>query len=179
MGDPSEAITTYIWAKDGNRPWLMRRVFAEDARLEVVVNTDTISFPSTAVGIGEITDALVRRFSEDQENVYTFCLSSPPKERRQRFSCDWLVGMSRRDNGDVRVGCGRYDWSFAGSNDVLASDLKITIEVMEVLAPEDLQHVMDWLSDLPYPWCSGKTAARSIPGLDSLRPISDFLHQRI
>lgn len=178
MVDPSEAVSTYISAKDGNRPWLMRRAFAEDARLEMIVNTDAISFPSTATGVGAITDTLVRQFSGDHENVYTFCLSSPPEGRRQHFSCDWLVGMSRRDNGVIRIGCGRYDWSFSDSNQRLASNLKITIEVMEVLASEHLWPVMNWLSELPYPWCSAKAAARKIPSLDDLRSISDFLCQR-
>jgi hypothetical protein len=177
MTDVSEIIATYIFAKDGNRPWLMRRAFAEDARLEMVVKTDAITFPSTATGVDAITEALVRRFSEDQENVYTLCLSSPPDGRRRTFSCDWLVGMSRRDSGEVRVGCGRYDWSFADSDQMLAGDLKITIEVMQILAPKKLWSVMAWLSDLPYPWCSAQRAAETIPRLDGLGSISDFLRQ--
>jgi len=59
-----------ILTKDGNRPWLMRQAFSEDARLEMVVKTDAISFPSSATDIDAITDALVPRFSSDQENVY-------------------------------------------------------------------------------------------------------------
>ena len=157
----------------------MRQAFSEDARLEMVVKTDAITFPSTAKGIDAITDALVRRLSGDQENVYTFCLSAPPNGIRKTFSCDWLVGMSRRDNGEVRVGCGRYDWSFAGSDRTLVSDLKITIEVMHVLSPENLRPVMGWLSSLPYPWCSANAAAQNIPSLDGLRSISGFLRQRM
>jgi hypothetical protein len=179
MSGQADAIHSYILAKDGNRPWLMRRAFAGDAHLEMVVKTDAISFPSTAIGIDAITDTLVRRFSSDQENVYTFCLTAPPKGLHKTFSCDWLVGMSRRDNGEVRVGCGRYDWSFAGSDRRLASDLKIAIEVMHVLSPENLRPIMTWLSSLPYPWCYAKAAAQNIPSLDGLQTISDFLHQRM
>ena len=43
MPSPIEAISTYFHAKDGNRPHLMRRAFAEKAQLEMVVNTDAIS----------------------------------------------------------------------------------------------------------------------------------------
>ena len=179
VADPAEVISTYILAKDGNRPWLMHRAFAEGARLEMVVNTDAISFPPTAAGTGAITDAFVRRFSGDHENVYTLCLSSPPEAFTKQFSCDWLVGMSRRDNVEIRVGCGRYDWSFADENGMLASDLKITIAVMRVFAPEHLRPIMSWLSELPYPWCPARAAAQSIPDLDGLRSISDFLRQRI
>ena len=54
MSTISEAVTAYILAKDGNRPFLMRRAFAEDAALEMVVKTDAISFPSSAKGVSAI-----------------------------------------------------------------------------------------------------------------------------
>ena len=171
----SDAVTNYLLAKDGNRPWLMRRAFTSDARLEMVVRTEAISFPSTADGVDEITETLVRRFSEDQENVYTFCLSDPPDQTGDSFSCAWLVGMSRRDNGDVRVGCGRYDWSFAGPDHLLARKLAITIEVMEILPPERLGSVMTWLDSLPYPWCSAQKAAEAAP--EGLGAIEGFLRE--
>jgi hypothetical protein len=88
MTGASEAIRTYILAKDGNRPWLMGRAFAENARLEMLVETDAISFPSTATGVGAITDVLVRGFARDYENVYTLCLSSPPGSGSRQFDCD-------------------------------------------------------------------------------------------
>ena len=94
MCTPSHAVSTYILAKDGNRPFLMRRVFAEDAELEIVVNTDAISFPSSAKGVSAIEDILVRRFGLDCENVYTFCLSQPSEANRRHFPCHWLVGNS-------------------------------------------------------------------------------------
>ena len=48
MSTPSDAVSSYILAKDGNRPFLVRRAVAEDAELETVVKTDAISFPSSA-----------------------------------------------------------------------------------------------------------------------------------
>jgi hypothetical protein len=59
MPTPSDAVSTYILAKDGNRPFLMRRAFAENAELEMVVKTDAISFPSLAKGVSAI-DSLGR-----------------------------------------------------------------------------------------------------------------------
>ncbi len=32
---PADAVRIYIRAKDGNRPFLMRRAFAEDAELQM------------------------------------------------------------------------------------------------------------------------------------------------
>ena len=175
MPDISDAITNYIRAKDGNRPWLMPLAFTKDARLEMVVKTDAISFPSTATGVDEITEILVRWFARETENIYTFGLSSPPGGYHRRYRCDWLVGMSRSDNGQVRVGCGRYDWSFANPEDMRADELKITIETMQVLAPDELRPVMNWLSQLSYPWCAATAAVTHLPDLDELRPISDYL----
>jgi hypothetical protein len=179
MDGPAEAIMTYIAAKDGSRPWLMRRAFALDARLEMIVKTDAISFPSTTTGVDEIAEVLVRRFSGDYENVYTFCLSSPPKPDERRFSCDWLVGMSRRDTGDVRVGCGRYDWTFGTTKQLLVEHLKITIEVMQVLGSINQQPIMHWLSTLSYPWCPNEDAIRSMPRLNGLQDVADHLNRRV
>jgi hypothetical protein len=103
MPTPAEAIRTYILAKDGNRPFLMREVFAENAELEVVVKTDAISFPGTAKGLGDLENILVRRFGIESENVYTFCLSEPSGADRVRFQCHWgrnvLKGYGRDTRG--------------------------------------------------------------------------------
>jgi hypothetical protein len=107
---PIEAVSTYFYAKDSNRPFLMRRAFAEDVQLQMNVTTDAISFPRSANGLGAVEDILSRRFAEDFENVYTFCLALPTKANRHHFPCHWLVGMSAKNNGPVRVGSGRYDW---------------------------------------------------------------------
>ncbi len=101
MSSPSDAVSTYIFAKDGNRPHLMRRAFTEDAELEIVVKTDAISFPSSAKGSSAIEDIVVRRFGLDYENVYTFCLSQPSQANRRHFPCHWLVGMSARSDGSL------------------------------------------------------------------------------
>ena len=179
MADISDTIATYIEAKDHNRPWLMRRVFTADAQLEMVVNSDAISFPPGATGRGAMTDVLVRQFSLDHENVYTFCLCPRPDGFAPQFSCTWLVGMSRRDTEDVRVGCGRYDWSFSDPETGLADRLRITIEVMQVVAREHEQIVMGWLSRLDYPWCQPRFAFESLPEGKEFGPIPMFLSRNM
>jgi len=77
MQGPFEAVSTYFYAKDGNRPFLMRRAFAKDVQLEMVVKTEVISFPSSATGVAAIEEILGHRFANDFENVYTFCLAQP------------------------------------------------------------------------------------------------------
>jgi hypothetical protein len=177
MSTPSDAVRTYILAKDGNRPFLMRRVFAEDAELEMVVRTDAISFPGSAKGVSAIEDILVRRFGLDNENVYTFCLSQPSLANRRHFPCHWLVGMSARNDGQVRVGCGRYDWYFAPDQACRVERLVITIDVMKIFPATDLAASMNWLSSLPYPWCAPAEAIRDVPAIEGLAEIETYLKQ--
>jgi len=175
MSSIEDAVSTYILAKDGNRPWLMPRAFAEGAELEMIVRTDASSFPSAAKGLTQITDILVSRFAVDYENVYTFCLSRPTQGHGDHFSCNWLVGMSAKRDGAVRVGCGRYDWRFGG--DHLVTRLTIDIQTMNVLPSSEQAPVFHWLSALPYPWCSGTDALEAMPSVDGLATIKSFLQR--
>jgi hypothetical protein len=175
MSSPSDAVSTYIFAKDGNRPFLMRRAFAEDAELETVVKTDAISFPSSAKGVNAIEDILVRRFGLEYENVYTFCLSQPSRADRRHFPCHWLVGMSARNNGQIRIGCGRYDWYFSPEKACRVERLVIAIDVMKVFPATELAATMDWLSSLPYPWCTPDQAVRTMPAIEGLAEIKTYL----
>lgn len=170
-----EAIVAYIRAKDENRPHLMRRAFDEGARLRMVVRTEAISFPPGATGREAITDILVRGFAKTYENVRTFCLSQPPGREHDTFSCGWLVGMSAKEDRTVRVGCGLYAWRFQARSPYLAEELTITVEVMEMLPAASLFSVMDWLDELPYPWCSRRTAFERTPIEEGLRAIRHWL----
>lgn len=175
MLTPARAIETYILAKDGNRPFLMREAFADDAELETVVKSDAISFPSAAKGLGTLEDVLVRRFNADNENIFTFCLSEPSEADGARFRCHWLVGMSTKATRQLRIGCGNYDWHFDGTGKV--AKLVITIEVMKILPGEQLGDAMRWLSALPYPWCRPAAASRAIPAHQDLADIAAYLKQ--
>ncbi len=171
---PECLLRTYFRAKDENRPHLLTRVFSESARVEMIVKTATISFPSTAQGVAAITDVLVRRFAQTYENVYSFYLRRPPPAAWS-FSCDWLVGMSEKASGAARVGCGRYDWSFRQEAPFTVDRLVITIETMPVLAPDDLPSIMAWLTALPYPWCTAASAIASAPAIEALEPVVRYV----
>ena len=177
MSTPFDAVSTYFYAKDGNRPFLMRRAFAEDVELEMVVNTAAISFPSSARGLAAIEDVLGRRFANDMENVYTFCLSRPTEANRLHFPCHWLVGMSAKGNGPIHVGSGRYDWYFTPDARCLVERLIITIDVMEIFPASQLDSIMGWLTALAYPWCTRDEAIRHIPGIDGMASVKQYLNE--
>ena len=111
MGSPAETVETYFHAKDGNRPFLMRRAFDADVELEIIVKTDTITFPAHTTGLAAMRDMLGRRFANDCETSIPWP-SRPTDAHRHHFPCHWMVGMSEKGNGPIRVGCGRYDWYF-------------------------------------------------------------------
>lgn len=175
MPSAQEAVEIYVRAKDENRPYLMERAFAENATLEMVVKSGTIGFPPISIGLQSISDVLVRRFAQTYENVHTLCLSAPPPDDQINFSCNWLVGMSEKDSRSVRVGCGRYDWQFQSHGQHLVERLTITIHRMESLPPSCLAAVSNWLSRLPYPWCTAQSALADIPSLEVLHPIRQNL----
>ena len=178
MPTTSQCIATYLRAKDENRPHLMKFAFAETATLETIVETSAISFPPLTQGLNKIAQVLVRDFVNTYENIYTFCFAdSPPKGQTGNHTCRWLVGMSDKASGSVRVGCGQYDWSFQSAEPYLAKRLAITIKVMEALPPECLHPVIGWLAGLPYPWCPASEAIKEMPYIAGLEPVRNFIEQ--
>ncbi len=176
-------LHTYFRAKDGNRPHLLDRVFTPDARLEVDNRSAAIAFPAVTIGRSGIADVLVRQFGRTYENVYSFYLRKPAADA-MAFSCDWLVGMTEKDTGDVRAGCGRYDWVLADVElpseksvavERRATSLRIHIAAMQVLAPSLLEPVIGWLRALDYPWTTPGSIAATAPAIRELDPVLAYL----
>lgn len=171
---PTAVLEGYFRAKDENRPRLMTAVFADDAVLEMVVRTGAISFPPMTRGLAAISDVLVRKFGQTYDNVTSFYLDRPADVAHE-FSCDWVVGMTEKASGSVRVGCGRYDWRFRAQEPGLAERLCITVDVMQVLAPARADAVFTWLDALPRPWCDPRRLVATAPAMDELGPVLDRL----
>ena len=166
---PADVIDTYVRAKDGNRPHLLRAAFTDTASLRMHVRTAGISFPPGAVGREAIAQMLVSRFNETWENIYTLCVGAPPATGVATFACGWLVAMSSKTDRQVRVGCGRYDWAFDAASG-LARSLVITIDAMETTS-WDVDAMIDWASALPSPWCDARRLESSAPGAPALRAV--------
>lgn len=145
----------------------MSLAFTADAELVMDVRTDAISFPSAVQGLGGIADALVSRFAQQYENVYTFCLGTPPDDAAT-FHCDWLVCMTEKQSGTARVGVGTYEWRSREASGMV-SNLKITIEEMHTLQPAHADSILEWASALPYPWCPRDLALHTAPTIPSVR----------
>lgn len=169
-------LRTYFLAKDGNRPHLMNRVFAEDAELEMTVKAEGMDFPSRAQSLAGISEVLVRRFGATYDNVYSFYLSGPPAdESGWSFACRWLVGMTEKASGAVRTGYGTYDWTFGSTDPVRVERLHIRIDLMLSLPPELAGPVLGWLDRLPYPWCDPGKALAAMPDVQELGEVRAFL----
>lgn len=168
-------LRDYFHAKDENRPLYMARAFAPGAVLKMALRTQAIAFPPESHGLAAIAETLVRKFGQTYENVYTFYLSRPePGACLPNYQCDWIVGMTEKATGNVRVGCGRYEWNFQ-ADPYLATNLTITIETMVTLPSHDMEAVFGWLLALDYPWTSAARVVASAPPLESLAPVVHYL----
>jgi hypothetical protein len=85
--------------------------------------------------------------------------------------------MSAKNDGQLRVGCGRYDWHFAADQTGLAERLVITIDLMNIFPATDLAAMINWLSGLAYPWCRPNDAIKGMPGIEGLAAIETYLRQ--
>ena len=176
---PESVLRDYFRAKDQNRPHLLQRVFSADAELQIRNLSENIAFPAATRGRAAIAEVLVRGFALSNENVYSFYLDAPPVAGTKAFDCAWLVGMSERASGQLRVGCGTYAWSFAAEPLPLAARLAIVIECMEVLPQHESGRVFAWLESLSYPWSSAAAARRGMPAIESLSPVAEVLGRRV
>ena len=175
---PETVLRGYFRAKDENRPYLLEEVFASDAELVIRNQSANIAFPAVTRGRHAIAEVLVRSFALSYENIYSFYLERPAAGV-QEFACAWLVAMSERSSGNVRVGCGTYVWAFETRAPRLANRLAINIEAMQVLPHSEFKPVFAWLSALNYPWSSAASALQSIPRIELLTPITEFLGRNV
>jgi len=162
-------LEAYVRGKDANRPDVALRAFASDARLTVRNATAAVDFPAVTEGRDAIVDVLVTQFGRQYANVRTFCLARPPAGATA-FACDWLVGMTSRDDASVRIGAGRYDWTFRAS-DGCASALAIEIDAMTILPPALAPAILRWMQVLDYPWTTAVRIEDTAPGIEGLGPV--------
>lgn len=170
-------LRNYFHAKDENRPLYMARTFTSDAVLTMTLRTQAIAFPPEARGLEAMTDALVRKFGQAYENVFTFYLGHPGANAvLPEYRCDWFVGMTEKATGEVRVGCGSYDWVFQ-EKPHLAKRLTITIETMQSLPADTAAAVFGWLTALPYPWTDAQRVVASAPPIEALAPVMQWIRR--
>lgn len=171
-------IEYYIRAKDESKPHLMAEAFSEDATLVMDVRTESIAFPSRCEGREQVTETLVRSFNQSYENIYTFCLSDSIKQKGDNLTCRWLVGMSEKSTGAMRVGYGDYEWLRSSERDGLIEELVIVIRCMLVLPPQAGNTILPQLARLPYPWPMSGDIAATLQGVAALSGLCADLNDR-
>jgi hypothetical protein len=167
MNNNKILVSQYIKAKDNNKPHLMKSVFSRHARLEMIVQTGNISFPAKVTGVDKITQTLVCEFNTTYENIYTLCLTDTLQQIQNQLNCRWIVCMTEKTSGSLRLGYGDYQWSFENASG-LANHLVITIEHMIIL-PQALQpEVLACFESLPYPWALSSELQAAMPDVELL-----------
>jgi hypothetical protein len=87
--------------------------------------------------------------------------------------------MSAKNGSPIRIGCGRYDWYFEPGAACRVEKLVIAIEVMKIFPATDLVASMNWLTSLPYPWCTPEEAVRAVPAIDGFAEIEAYLKKAL
>jgi hypothetical protein len=146
-----ELIETYVRAKDQTRPYEMARVFTPDVNLTMNVLTREIEFPPQAQGLQSVAKILCSDLNRRFENILTFCLSEPPGDTADSYKCEWIVVMSEKEGGQVRVGGGIYEWNLDPSHSLISSFV-ITVKGMGTLSIDHLPQITEWVRQLDYPW---------------------------
>ncbi len=167
-------VSKYIYAKDNNKPHMMKDIFTKNAILNMELETKNISFPSESMGLDSITNVLVKEFNKSYENVYSFCFLDSIKGDNEKLVCKWLVIMSSKENDTLRIGYGTYKWSFDKDKNFLIKQLVISIEEMVILEEKFIYEMMNWIGSIPYPWCNTKNVLQNMPSLELLKPIKNI-----
>ena len=171
-------IGRYIKAKDQNKPHLMGSVFTQNATLSMKVNSDNIAFPSATAGLNEITEVLIRGFNQSYENIYTLCLKDTWLQRDCEVSCRWLVAMTEKSSGLVRVGFGEYQWVFAKEGLNLVSQLTIVIEDMQLFPAQQQPEIMGCFENLSYPWAATADVLESMSEIAVLGEVCSKIQRK-
>ncbi|WP_428024706.1 hypothetical protein [Arcobacter sp.] len=171
-------ISKYIYAKDNNKPYLMKDVFKDSGKLDIVLNSQNISFPSRSDGLEKIIKVLIKDFNKNFENIFTLCFEDTIVIEKNTLGCNWFVFMSDKDTEEIRLGYGTYLWKF----DTLVEELNITIKSMDILSKKDTK-IFPWIENVPYPWCNSNIFLNSMNNLEVLYQIknelSTYLKNRI
>ncbi|MHA6889152.1 hypothetical protein [Ralstonia pseudosolanacearum] len=176
MNDFARLLEGYLHAKDDHLPHLIDGIFAPDARLTFALATQNIAFPSRADGAAAITRTLVTDFGAQYHRCRTYCvvrrgdLPEAPRVGNGPVSLapmPWLVVMQARAGGALRVGHGRYRWTFdRAGDDWRVSDLHIDIARMDVV---DDARADAWRAAiqqaLPYPWVDAQVLRAAVARL--------------
>ncbi len=128
--------------------------------LEIKVASDNIRFPDRTEGLADISQLLSAQFARQYENVYIFCLSDSVNADEGTLCCRWLVVMSGKEDGDIRVGYGTYEWSF---NHNYVTHLIISIDEMVLLEQHHSTDIFLWVDALSYPWCHSAEIFQNMP----------------
>ncbi|NIB43639.1 hypothetical protein HBA55_28785 [Pseudomaricurvus alkylphenolicus] len=170
-------VRTYIRAKDDNKPHLARQIFSASSFVRVSWDRSLLPYPSELIGADDITTLLCQEFNQRFENIYTFCLSHPPDNTGSNiFHCPWLTTMTARKGAEVYVGCGTYEWLFTYNESAKVNQLAISTDHMIRLKPRHQNEVLDWLGQAQYPWGNVGELLGTMPRLESLIAIQDWLH---
>jgi hypothetical protein len=171
-------LERYVEAKDLTRPHLMRQIYATDAVLTFSIATDSISFPERVSGVDGITRTLIVDFAAKYNRCKTFYVCDSLPENTETITIvPWLVLMHEAARGCLRVGKGRYEWTFepVGHGGMQVVAMHIHIARMDTVDDADGRLLAAAQSVLPYPWLPPGVMHSRLGTLSETDPALNFL----
>ena len=164
-------LTKYLEAKDQQRPFLFGEVFTSEAMFQSRFAFETDFNDERPVHGLDAIAGVFQRMGSRVENIFTVYTPSSVRWDAGALSIDWLVGMSERESGKLRLAWGDYAWRFnpAGTR---ATELVVLMRQMIELPASAGSSINHWLAELPAPWCEAEQILESMPsfaGSEDLR----------
>ncbi|WP_024955682.1 hypothetical protein [Sulfurospirillum arcachonense] len=164
-------LEAYIKGKDEDKFQILENIYLDTAQLLFKIDSDNISFPSEVEGNKTIAKVLSKDFNQKYDNVKTYYLSDDFSKQK------WLVLMREKENENIRVGCGYYDWEFIRQRD---NELKIkshTIYIHEMLNLNDkpLEYLLNMQKSFAYPWADKNRLIEVFEKFKELVAVTNYL----
>jgi len=175
-----DALNRYIDGKDNNRPAVLKALYCSDAVLAFSLDDQSMSFPTRVEGAQEIAKVLSGDFNQRYQRVKTWYLTQPVADGTDQVTEQpWLVMMQEKASGDIRIGCGFYNWRFeTNCNPLQVSAHHIHIHTMLSFPSTRESWLIELQQSLAYPWSSVDLVEAQIAPYSELDSIVRYLTQR-
>jgi hypothetical protein len=154
-------LQLYVEGKDGDRPEILKQIYASDAGVVFDVRTPNITFPPEIHTSEDIARVLSEDFNRRFKGPRTYYLRDDlgGREDNSVRNMPWLVIMGDASAGCVNVGWGLYDWFFQRASETAPvpwqiARHRICIWEMVAMGDEDSDLLFDLQDGLTYPWAT-------------------------
>jgi len=166
-------LRAYLHAKDCGVPARFADAFTPDATFTSRFEFETsFSDEEPRVGLAAIAETF-GLLTKHCDNITTLCTLDSVVTDGDTLRNKWIVAMTNRDSGCIRVAWGDYVWTMDPEAE-RARSLIVNMRHMAEMGPEHAEVVLVWLRALPAPWCDGQALVVDMPALLGLVNLREY-----